>query len=204
MVGGSVNDANACVCLYNNGMLPSRELLPDYSKPSPPIFSLISPNNGTALGLSPNSNCDAEELSVELQKPNSSPRQQFQLTYDGRIVSVFCPERVLSVKPENDACVSGSPLRALGAVFDTTSSTTLQRWNFNSDGNSFFRPEKRIYEAAWKNFLGILQFRITTLPSFVIISFRFLRVFKKQNLLKCTTQLNSEAVISPKFETYFW
>ena len=53
-----------------------------------------------ALGLRPNIDCKANDvdLSIETQVFDVySPRQQFQLTHDGRLVSVRCPEKALTL-----------------------------------------------------------------------------------------------------------
>lgn len=86
-----------CTCLYPNGKLPSRELLPPYATLSPPKFTLTR-SDGLALGVRPLVSCNAtDDLTIETQVSNpSDPRQQFEITQDGRIVSSFCPEKVLT------------------------------------------------------------------------------------------------------------
>ena len=105
---GSIVDARSCTCLYQNDKLPSRELLPSYATASPPKFTLTN-SDGMALGLRPNVDCNADDadLSIETQisDPNS-PRQQFQLTHDGKIVSVRCPEKALTMALDADGGVS--------------------------------------------------------------------------------------------------
>eukprot|EP00956_Cyclotella_meneghiniana_P046051 scaffold396893_cov129-Cyclotella_meneghiniana.AAC.1 len=89
----SSDKIHSCTCLYQNGTLPSRELMPSYATPPPPKFTLMN-SDGMALGLRPNIDCNDDDLTVETQvsDPNN-PRQQFQITQDGRIVSVRCPEK---------------------------------------------------------------------------------------------------------------
>eukprot|EP00956_Cyclotella_meneghiniana_P028804 scaffold68082_cov91-Cyclotella_meneghiniana.AAC.2 len=86
-----------CTCIYRNDKLPPRESMPSYSKPSPPKFTL-SNSDGMALGLRPNINCNAsEDLMIETQVADlTNPRQQFQVTHDGQVVSVQCPQKVLT------------------------------------------------------------------------------------------------------------
>jgi hypothetical protein len=87
-----------CTCIYPNNKLPSRDLLPEYAKASLPPFILTN-QNGMSLGIRPNIECDAsDDLIIESQvsDPNN-PRQQFQFTYDGRMVNVRCPEKVLEI-----------------------------------------------------------------------------------------------------------
>ena len=111
---GMMTTSNGCTCLYQNGKLPSTDLMPSYAKPSPPKFTLTN-SDGMALGLRPNIDCDAaaEDLTVETQisDPNN-PRQQFEITQDGRIVSVRCPEKVLTTVLGSDgACTEGVGLQ---------------------------------------------------------------------------------------------
>ena len=114
---GRIVEALSCTCLYQNDMLPSRELLPSYATLSLPTFTLINAR-GMALGLKPKVNCNADDidLSIEAQvsDPNN-PRQQFQLTHDGRIVSVRCPEKALTMVPggANGSVSSGAGLKLM-------------------------------------------------------------------------------------------
>jgi len=119
-----------CTCIYRNGKLPPRESMPSYSKPSPPKFTLTN-SDGIALGLRPNVGCDAsEDLIIEAQLGDpQNPRQQFQITRDGKIVSVRCPEKVLTVVPGADGtiCNVGGGLQILeyGHIPSALSSPTL-------------------------------------------------------------------------------
>eukprot|EP00956_Cyclotella_meneghiniana_P027995 scaffold64239_cov84-Cyclotella_meneghiniana.AAC.3 len=90
----SEDEQSDCTCIYQNDKLPSRESMPSYSKPSPPKFTLTN-SDGMALGLRPNIACDADEdLTIETQIADANnPRQQFQVTLDGQVVSVRCPEK---------------------------------------------------------------------------------------------------------------
>jgi len=111
---GTIVDAKSCTCMYPNGKLPSRKLLPKHATQSPPKFALIN-SMGMALGLRPNVDCTSDDdLNIEAQdRDPNSPRQQFQRTHDGRIVSWRCPNRVLSVDlPETGQCSPGMGLKA--------------------------------------------------------------------------------------------
>ena len=119
MTHGNDTDTDSCTCIYPNGILPSREVLPNYAILSPPGFTLIN-SMGMALGLCPNINCLSEdELNVETQVSEpTSPRQQFQLTHDGRIVNVRSPERVLTtVLDSDDYCSAGVTLQLSTRTF---------------------------------------------------------------------------------------
>jgi hypothetical protein len=124
-------DADSCTCIYPNGNVPPRQLLPSYTTPSPPVFTLIN-SAGMALGLRPNVGCDSgNDLSVETQvsDPNA-PRQRFQLTHEGQLVSVRCPNKVLTaLAGAGDTC-DGS-LQMLQA--EPSDRPSLQKWTFNHD-----------------------------------------------------------------------
>jgi hypothetical protein len=125
-----------CTCLYPNGMPPSRELVPIYAKPSPPKFTLVN-SNGMALGLIPNVDCNTlDDLTIETQLSDpSSPRQQFKITQDGRVVSVRCPDKVLTpALDENGDCSTRIGLHLSFASFDANINSSVQRWKFN-DGS---------------------------------------------------------------------
>ena len=93
----SEDNLSDCTCIYRNDKLPSRDAMPPYSKPSPPKFTLTN-SDGMALGLRPNIACDTDEdLMIETQVADANnPSQQFQITQDGQVVSVRCPEKVLT------------------------------------------------------------------------------------------------------------
>jgi hypothetical protein len=127
--------ADICTCVYENGKLPSRELMPAYAIPSLPMFTLTS-STGMALGLRPNINCDsATELTIETQLSDpSNPRQQFEMTYDGRIVSVACPTKVLTTVLALDGlCSAGITLSLSTANFLTSDESLLQQWMIDSE-----------------------------------------------------------------------
>ena len=112
-------DIDTCTCLYSNGQVPAKELLPEYATRSLPKFSLKDPSGKLALGLRPKSGCTADEIGVEVQTFSAgNPRQQFQLTHDGRIVSMACPNKVLTGQ-----CSNGAGLVAVDPFF--TSPTPL-------------------------------------------------------------------------------
>mmetsp|Transcript_6098 Transcript_6098/g.13359 ORF Transcript_6098/g.13359 Transcript_6098/m.13359 type:complete len:2718 (-) Transcript_6098:69-8222(-) len=113
-IEGTESSASKCVCLYDNGKTPRKTLLPEYATRSPPIFFLTDATGKLALGLSQKMICASDEISVEFWKNEGSPRQKFQLTQDGRIVSVACPERVLTAA----ATVAGSRLVASPPYFN--------------------------------------------------------------------------------------
>ena len=87
----------SCTCIYPNGRRPSRELLPSKADHSASKFTLTD-GNGMALGLRPHVDCASDtDLIIEAQASDpDSPRQQFEMTHDGRVVSVKCPNKVLS------------------------------------------------------------------------------------------------------------
>ena len=130
-VGMTLTESNegisGCTCLYQNGKLPNRELMPTYSKLSPPKFTLTN-SDGMALGLRPNIDCDVEyDLTIETQvaDPNS-PRQQFEITHDGQVVSVRCPEKVLTTVLGGDgSCTAGVELHILDYGYVPSSYTSL-------------------------------------------------------------------------------
>eukprot|EP00956_Cyclotella_meneghiniana_P002012 scaffold2243_cov73-Cyclotella_meneghiniana.AAC.18 len=128
-----------CTCLYQKGKLPSRDLMPSYAKSSPQRFTLIN-SDGLALGLQPHILCDAEDnLMVETQVGNpNNPRQQFEITQDGRVVSVRCPEKVLTAVLGSDgSCVDGVGLQVSNAELEAESNdaSLLQQWTFNDNGS---------------------------------------------------------------------
>jgi hypothetical protein len=127
--------ADICTCVYKNGKLPSTELMPAYATPSLPIFTLTS-SIGMVLGLRPNIECDsATELTIETQLSDpSNPRQQFEVTRDGRIVSVACPAKVMTTVLALDGlCDSGIALSISTANFETNDESLLQQWTVNSE-----------------------------------------------------------------------
>eukprot|EP00584_Thalassiosira_punctigera_P027883 CAMPEP_0172576342 /NCGR_PEP_ID=MMETSP1067-20121228/137666_1 /TAXON_ID=265564 ORGANISM="Thalassiosira punctigera, Strain Tpunct2005C2" /NCGR_SAMPLE_ID=MMETSP1067 /ASSEMBLY_ACC=CAM_ASM_000444 /LENGTH=2652 /DNA_ID=CAMNT_0013369009 /DNA_START=2375 /DNA_END=10333 /DNA_ORIENTATION=- len=129
-IEGTESSASKCVCLYDNGKTPRKTLLPEYATRSPPIFFLTDATGKLALGLSQKMICASDEISVEFWKNEGSPRQKFQLTQDGRIVSVACPERVLA-PAANEA---GSRLVALSPQLDASETQKQnQRWIFNDE-----------------------------------------------------------------------
>ena len=94
----------SCTCVYPNNNRPSNEMLPEYATPAAPAFTITN-LDGMALGIRPKINCDSEdELDIETQlsDPNN-PRQQFQCTLDGQIVSVRCPKKVLTADCDANA-----------------------------------------------------------------------------------------------------
>ena len=108
--------------MYQNGKLPLRGLMPSYAKPSPPKFTLTN-SEGMALGLRPSIGCDAaaEDLTIETQMSDpQNPRQQFEITQDGQIVSVRCPNKVLTTVLGRDGVCNeriGLQIREYGHVF---------------------------------------------------------------------------------------
>eukprot|EP00956_Cyclotella_meneghiniana_P002464 scaffold2838_cov23-Cyclotella_meneghiniana.AAC.2 len=103
-----------CTCIYRNDKLPSRDVMPSYSKPSPPKFTLTN-SDGMALGLRPKVDCDAtDDLMIETQVADANNlRQQFQITQDGQIVSVRCPKKVLTnvLGGGGTSCTDGAGLQ---------------------------------------------------------------------------------------------
>ena len=89
---------HVCTCLYNDGQLPSKESLPTHVTHSLPKFSLKDATGKFALGLSAQSDCSSNIISIQAQVASeSNPAQHFQITRDGRIVSVLCPGKVLTL-----------------------------------------------------------------------------------------------------------
>eukprot|EP00956_Cyclotella_meneghiniana_P003491 scaffold4251_cov37-Cyclotella_meneghiniana.AAC.6 len=104
--------------------------MPSYSKPSPPKFALTN-SDGMALGLRPNIDCNAtDDLMIETQiADTNNPRQQFQVTLDGQVVSVLCSKKVLTNVLGSDGVTScsdgvGLQLKEYGFVPTTRSPTT--------------------------------------------------------------------------------
>ena len=126
MTHGNDTDTDSCTCIYPNGILPSREILPNYAILLPPRFTLIN-SMGMALALCPNINCLSEDkLNVETQVSEPTrPCQQFQLTYDGRIVNVRCPVRELTtIVDSDDYCSIGVSLQLSMRTFPLSRSST--------------------------------------------------------------------------------
>eukprot|EP00956_Cyclotella_meneghiniana_P016363 scaffold25814_cov57-Cyclotella_meneghiniana.AAC.3 len=131
----STKEDTECTCFYPNDKLPSRELMPTYVTTSPSKFTLVN-SNGMALGLRPKIDCDAaDELTIETQVGDpSNPRQQFGITRDGRVVSVRCPEKVLTaVLGADGSCAAGASLQISKPNFEANLSP-LQQWTFHNDG----------------------------------------------------------------------
>eukprot|EP00956_Cyclotella_meneghiniana_P022280 scaffold41923_cov33-Cyclotella_meneghiniana.AAC.1 len=103
------SEISDCTCIYRNEKFPSRDSMPSYSKPSPPKFALTN-SDGMALGLRPNIDCNAtDDLIIETQiADTNNPRQQFQVTLDGQVVSVLCPKKVLTTVLGSDGVTSCS------------------------------------------------------------------------------------------------
>ena len=137
---GAADEITDCQCIYPSGKLPSRESMPLHSKPSPPKFALTN-SDGMALGLRPKIACDAAaDLMIETQVADlNNPRQQFQITPDGQIVSVPCPEKVLTaVLGGNGTSCTGGSLQIENYGYSpnhlpsSVNAPDLQRWMFNS------------------------------------------------------------------------
>ena len=128
----ATSEISDCTCIYRNEKLPSRDSMPSYSKPSPPKFALTN-SDGMALGLRPNIDCNAtHDLMIETQVADTNnPRQQFQVTLDGQVVSVRCPEKVLTnVLSDGDSCTNGGGLRIQSG--DVSNSPPEQKENTQS------------------------------------------------------------------------
>ena len=126
----TIKDAESCTYLYPNNKLPIRELLPEYTTSSLPKFALIN-SLGMALGLRPNVKCDSDkDLAIETQvRDPNSPRQQFQLTHDGRLVSVRCPGRVMTIElPKSGQCSPGLGLKASKFLAGSIESPAAVSW----------------------------------------------------------------------------
>eukprot|EP00956_Cyclotella_meneghiniana_P018598 scaffold31081_cov20-Cyclotella_meneghiniana.AAC.1 len=108
------SEISDCTCIYRNEKLPSRDSMPSYSKPSLPKFALTN-SDGMALGLRPNIDCNAtDDLMIETQIADiNNPRQQFQVTQDKQVVSVQCPEKVLTnvLGGDGTSCTDGVGLQ---------------------------------------------------------------------------------------------
>ena len=109
---GNRTGTGICACTYQNDMMPSSSLMPKYAIVSPPPFTITN-SLGMALGIRPGIWCNSTvdlDLETQVSNPND-PRQQFQVTKDGRIVSVRCPTKVLA--PVSDiagSCTNGIAL----------------------------------------------------------------------------------------------
>ena len=135
---GMRSHGSSCTCLYENGNLPPRHLLPSDAYVSPPKFALTT-SNGMALGLRPRIDCNAaNDLMVETQLTDvNNPRQQFEVTTDGRIVSVACPTKVLTaVQNEDESCTAGIALAVSSPYFNENNKTLLQRWMVDPEKGS--------------------------------------------------------------------
>ena len=109
-IGKSVS---SCTCLYNNGQVPNRALLPTSVTRSLPMMSLKDASGKLALGLSRYSDCTFEKINVELQQSTGSSRQMFRLTKDQQLVSVMCPDMVLVLDSVGEDCTNGAGLSAV-------------------------------------------------------------------------------------------
>ncbi len=98
----SPTSVDKCVCIYQDGMVPSADTLPEYATGSPPKFYLTNPTDRSTLGLSTGYDCAEDEISIETQDRVNSVRQQFQLSYDQQIVSVACPNKVIEANCASD------------------------------------------------------------------------------------------------------
>ena len=139
MIRDQRSDVRDCTCIYPNDKSPSRELMPKYATPSPPVFTLTN-SNGLALGLQPKLSCDsATDLTIEAQVSDpKSARQQFKLTQDGRVVSEYCPDKVLSiVMDDHRLCTAGVSLKVSSPIF-ANDNAELQSWIFDEKENSIF------------------------------------------------------------------
>jgi hypothetical protein len=122
-IGMNSDDASSCTCVYNDGQVPAKALLPEYANRSPPKFTLKS--GKFALGLS-KSDCDSDRISLGLQLFASSTRQQFQLSLNNEIVSVACPSKVLTL---DGVCGTETGLSAVDA---SSQLTTTQQWTIDA------------------------------------------------------------------------
>ena len=126
----------SCTCVYPNGNLPSNEILPSYATPSPPAFTITN-SNGMALGLRPKIDCDSDDdldIESQLSDPNN-PRQQFQSTLDGQIVSVRCPKKVLTAVSGSASCAGIVGLQMLDPQGTSQSSSLRHQWSIKDSGS---------------------------------------------------------------------
>ena len=148
MIGMSVVH-DICTCVYENGKRPSRELIPSYATPSPPTFTLTN-TRGMTLGLRPLINCDStDNLLVETQVSDpSNARQQWRLTHDGQIVSVKCPDKVLTTLLDvNGVCSAGRSLSLSKAMNDEGSILSSQEFVIGSDEIECFSTKSDLQDA---------------------------------------------------------
>lgn len=139
-IEGSESNTDRCICLYNDGKAPPQESLPNYAVRSLPKFSIMDETGKLGLGVSRSSDCTGNDVGITYQKHTGGAYQEFQLTYDSRIVSVMCPELVLTAY--------GNHIVSMPPRFDEFDdfSRQEQQWSFNNDGSitNVAYPEKKI------------------------------------------------------------
>ncbi|KAL7505952.1 hypothetical protein ACHAXN_004087 [Cyclotella atomus] len=145
---------DSCICQYEDGMIPSSDLLPPRTIRSPPKFFLKNAADGTSLGLSSN-DCTADKIGVEVQTHLDSAQQQFYLSYDNRIVSALCPNKALQA-----SCTEGAYASAVS--FEVSVGDSNSEWIISSDG-FVSKPGCELKLSSIKDNVGSLQSAYFTL-----------------------------------------
>lgn len=130
--------SDTCICLYQDGMVPSASSLPDYATYSPPKFYLSDSTNGLALGLPSGYDCNAGDINVAVQPRIGSIRQQFQLSYDHQIVSAACSKKILTANCDTGMLVFSDP------IFPLSSS---QQWDLTDSSITNIECDTRLSTA---------------------------------------------------------
>lgn len=151
-----ITTADSCICQYEDGMVPSSDLLPPKAKRSPPKFFLKNAADGTSLGLSSN-DCAAEKIGVEVQPHMNSAQQQFYLSYDNRIVSAGCPNRALQA-----SCTEGA--YPLAVSFEASVGDSNSEWGISPEG-FVSKPGCELKLSSIKDNVGSLQSTYFTLTN---------------------------------------
>jgi hypothetical protein len=79
-----------------------------------------------ALGIDTGYDCTVDAIDVATQNPTNSTRLEFRLSHDSKLVSVACPQKILTAD-----CSKGS-MKLANPIFPTASH---QQWIFNDNGN---------------------------------------------------------------------
>ena len=135
-------------------MAPNKNLLPDYASRNPPTFYITHPISGSALGLPPGYECrDAIGLEAQNQV-DGSLRQEFQFTYDGRLINLACPQYALTAESNS------GELKAM-APYSEESNPQRQQWTFDNGmiGNVQY-PELKISAATGDSSFSSYYFAI--------------------------------------------
>jgi hypothetical protein len=126
MTKGGYPSVSYCVCIYEPDKLPPSSSIPEYVTRSPPKFTIIDASNKMALGVDTGYDCTVDAIDVATQNPTNSTRLEFRLSHDSKLVSVACPQKILTAD-----CSKGS-MKLVNPIFPIVSH---QQWIFNDNGN---------------------------------------------------------------------